>query len=53
VLAVALGEILEPLLELRRQLETGDEAAVASAVALLERAQQAKRKFSVPPKGTS
>ncbi len=45
-LRVALGEVLEPLLELRRQLETGDEEAVTSAVALLERAQRSKRQFS-------
>ena len=38
---------------LRAYAEEGDEAAVASAVALIERAQRAKRQLGVPPKGTS
>lgn len=50
-LASALGEIIEPLVEIRRLLEAGDRAAVDSSVALLERAQGAKRQFSVRPKG--
>jgi prephenate dehydrogenase len=41
-LASALGEILEPLVELRRRLAEGDPAAVRSALALLEEVQAAK-----------
>jgi prephenate dehydrogenase len=43
-LEAALGEILEPLVELRRLLETGDEKAIAFAMALLDEAHAAKAK---------
>jgi prephenate dehydrogenase len=43
-IAAALGEILEPLIEVRRLLSEGDEAAVGSAIALLEQAHSAKVK---------
>jgi len=51
-LASALGEILEPLVELRRRLAAGDETAIASAVALLDdaHAAKAKRLSEMPPK---
>jgi prephenate dehydrogenase len=51
-LAVALGEILEPLVELRRLLQSGDEKAIASAMALLDEAHaaKAKQKAEVQPK---
>jgi prephenate dehydrogenase len=41
-LASALGEILEPLVELRRGLAAGEEGAVLAALALLDEAQTAK-----------
>jgi prephenate dehydrogenase len=52
-LASALGEILEPLVELRRRLVEGDATAIASAVALLDEAHaaKAKRLSEMPPKG--
>jgi prephenate dehydrogenase len=50
-LAVALAEIIEPLVELERLLHTDDRSAVDSAVALLERAQRAKREFTLRSKG--
>jgi prephenate dehydrogenase len=50
-LAVALAEIIEPLVELERLLQTDDRSAVDSAVALLERAQRAKREFTLRSKG--
>jgi prephenate dehydrogenase len=43
-LGAALGEILEPLVELRRLLATGDERAIACALALLDEAHAAKVK---------
>jgi prephenate dehydrogenase len=41
-LAKALGQILEPLVELRRRLAADDDGAIAAALALLEEAHQAK-----------
>jgi prephenate dehydrogenase len=51
-LASALGEILEPLVELRRRLAAGDVTAIASAVSLLDEAHaaKAKRLSEMPPK---
>jgi len=43
-LCVALGEFLEPLVELRRRLAVGDEGAIAAALALLDEAHAAKAK---------
>jgi prephenate dehydrogenase len=41
-IAGALGHILEPLVDLRSKLLAGDEKAIDAAIALLERAHQAK-----------
>jgi prephenate dehydrogenase len=43
-LAAALGEILDPLTEIRRLLMAGDERAIAGALALLDEAHTAKAK---------
>jgi prephenate dehydrogenase len=51
-LGVALGEFLEPLVELRRRLAAGDEDAIAAALALLDEAHaaKAKRQSELQPK---
>jgi len=49
-IAEALGELLRPLLELQRELERGDPAAIDRAVALLEEAHATKRQTQAPPK---
>jgi prephenate dehydrogenase len=52
-IGAALGEVLAPLIELRDRLSTGDENAIAGAMALLDEAQTAKaqRHSQMPPKG--
>jgi cyclohexadieny/prephenate dehydrogenase len=51
-LGMALGEFLEPLVELRRRLAAGDEGAIAAALALLDEAHaaKAKRQSELQPK---
>jgi prephenate dehydrogenase/3-phosphoshikimate 1-carboxyvinyltransferase len=52
-LAAALGDILEPLVELSRMLRSGDAKAIDSAVHLLQEAhaEKARRNASLRPKG--
>ena len=48
-IAGALGQILEPLIDLRSRLAAGDEKAIDAAIALLEHAKSSK----LPPAGAA
>jgi len=48
-IAGALGQILEPLIDLRGRLAAGDENAIDAAISLLEHAKSSK----LPPSGSA